>query len=114
MSQRRGLRDFIPEVLDVAVPERSDQGLLRCTSCAGNQTETLDFIEGPCVLLASQVRWWPGTKFISTRQCKRSDLEPLYEVRGCEIGRRELVVSRLVSRNKRRQSDVRSVGAAES
>src|ERR1700687_5149244 len=113
MSQRRGLRDFVPEVLNVAAPEVSNQGLLLGTSFAGNETQTLDFIEGPCVLLAGQLRWRPRTKFISACEGERSDLRPLYEVSWCEIRRRELVISRLVSRDIRRQSDTRSVGAAE-
>src|SRR6201987_4834796 len=113
MPQRGGLRDFVPEVLNVAVPEVSNQGLLLCTSLTANETQTLDFIEGPCVLLAGQLRWWTWAKFISPCQGERSDLRPLYEVSGCEIRRRELVVSRLVSRNIRRQSDSRSVSAAE-
>src|SRR5580704_8380196 len=97
MSQCRGLRDFVPEVLNVAVPEVSNLGLLLGTSFTANEAQTLDFIEGPCVLLAGQLRWRPRAKFISA----------------CEIRRRELVVSRLVSRNIRRQSDSRRVGAAE-
>src|ERR1700726_5157275 len=113
MSQRRGLRDFVPEVLNVAVPEISNQGLLRTASVAGNETQTLDFVENPCVLLARQLRRWSGTKFISARQGERSDLRPLCEVRRCEVGRRELVVSRLVSGDERRRSDARPVGAAE-
>ena len=50
MSQCRGLRDFVPEVLHVTVPKVSNHGLLLGTSFAGNETQTLDFIEGPCVL----------------------------------------------------------------
>src|SRR3984885_11629070 len=113
MSQCRGLRDFVPEVLNVAVPEVSNLGLLLGTRFTANEAQTLDFIEGPCVLLAGQLRWRPRAKFISACQGEGSDLRPLYEVSWCEIRRRELVVSRLVSRNKRRQSDSRSVGAAE-
>src|ERR1700758_4599269 len=113
MPQRGSLRDFVPEVLNVAVPEVSNQGLLLGTSRTANETQTLDFIEGPCVLLAGQLRWRTWAKFISACQGERSDLRPLYEVSWCEIRRRELVVSRLVSRNIRRQSDSRSVSAAE-
>ena len=47
MSQRRGLRDFVPEVLNVAIPEISNQCLLRGTSFAGDETQALDFIEDP-------------------------------------------------------------------
>src|SRR5579864_5780800 len=113
MPQRGGLRDFVPEVLNVAVPEVSNQGLLPGTSLTANETQTLDFIEGFCVLLAGQLRWRTWAKFISACQGERSDLRPLYEVSWCEIRRRELVVSRLVSRNIRRQSNSRSVSAAE-
>ena len=102
MSQRGGLRDFVPEVLNVAVPEVSNQGLLLGTSLTGNETQTLDFIEGPRVLLAGQLRWRPWAKFISACQGERNDLRPLDEVGWCEIRRRELVVPRLVSRNIRR------------
>src|SRR6201987_6429314 len=113
MPQRGGLRDFVPEVLNVAIPEVSNQGLLLGTCLTANETQTLDFIEGPCVLLAGQLRWGPRAKFISPCQGERSDLRPLYEVSGCEIRRRELVVSRLVCRDIRRQSDRRSASAAE-
>ena len=113
MSQRRSLRNFVPEVLDVAIPESSNQGLFRRTSCAGDEAQTLDLIEGPCVVLAGQLRGRPGTEFVSARQGKRRDLRPLREVRRGEIGRRQLVVSRQASGNKRRRSQVRSVGAAE-
>src|ERR1700722_8118740 len=113
MSQCCGLRDLVPEVLNVAVPEISNQGLLLGASFAGDKTQTFDFIEGPCVLVTGQLRRRPGTKFISTRQGKRCDLGPLCEVRWCEIGRRELVVSRLVSRIVRRRIHVGSVVAAE-
>src|ERR1700730_15308034 len=113
MSQRRGLPDLVPEVLNAAVPEVSNEGLLLGASFAGNKTQTLDFVENPCVLVARQLRWRSGTKFISACQGERSDLGPVCEVRWREIGRCELVVSRLVSRDKRRRSDVRSVGAAE-
>src|SRR5258708_24308777 len=81
------MRDFIPEVLNVAIPEVSNQGLLRGASCAGDETQTLDFVENPCVLVARQLRWRSGTKFISACQGKRSDPRPLCEVRWCEIGR---------------------------
>ena len=113
MSQRRCLRDFVPEILNVAVPEVSNQVLLLGASFAGDETQALDFVENLCVLVARQLRWRSGTKFIGACQGERSDLRPLREVRRCEIGRRELVISRLVSRGKRRRSDVRSVGAAE-
>src|SRR6267143_6571677 len=101
MSQCRGLRDFVPEVLNIAIPEISDQSLLRGASLAGDETQTLDFIENLCVLVARQLRRRSGTKSISARQGKRSDLRPLREVRWREIGRSELVFSRLGSRNKR-------------
>src|ERR1700676_1745310 len=113
MSQRRGLRNFVPEVLNVAIPESSNLGLLRGASCAGDETQTLDFIENLCVLVARQLRRRSGAKFIRARNGKRSDLRPLCEVRWYEIGRRELVISRLVARDKRRRSDRCSVGAAE-
>src|SRR5258705_6532317 len=113
MSQRRGLCDFVPEVLNVAVPEGSNQGLYAGESLAGNETQTVDFVEDSCVLVARQLGWRSGTKFVSACQGERSDLRPLCEVRWCEIGRRELVVSRLASRDKRRQSDIRSVGVAQ-
>src|SRR5258708_6303359 len=110
MSQRRSLRDFVPEVLDVAIPESSNLCLRRGASRTGDEAQTLDFIENLGVLVARQLRWRSGTKFISTRNGKRSDLRPLREVCWCEIGRGELIISRLVSRNKNRRSDVRSVG----
>jgi hypothetical protein len=79
MSQRRGLRDLVPEVLNVTVPEGSNQGLLRGASVAGNEIQTLDLVESPCVLVAGQLRWRSGTKFISAREGKRRDLRPLWE-----------------------------------
>src|SRR4029077_21038561 len=99
MPQCRALRDFVPEVLNVAIPESSNQGLLRGAGCAGDEAQTHDFIENLGVLVARQLGWRSGTKFISTRDGKRSDLRPLREVRWCEIGRRELVISWLVSRD---------------
>src|SRR6202049_2847119 len=113
MFQCRGLRDFVPEVLNVAVPEVSDQGLLRGAGFAGDETQTFDFIENPFVLVACQLWRRSGTKFVSARQGKRSYLGPLREVCRCEIGRRKLVFSRLVYRNIGGASDIRTVGAAE-
>src|ERR1700676_2381352 len=113
MSQRSGLRDLVPEVLNVAVPEVSNHGLLWSAGFAGDETQALHFIEDPCVLVAGQLRWRSGTKFISPRQGKRRDQGPLDEVCWCEVGRRKLIVSRLVSRNIRRQSEVRAIRAAE-
>src|SRR5260370_41554254 len=113
MSPRRGLRNFVPEILNVAIPESSNQGLRRGASCAGDETQTLDFIEHLCVLVARQPRRRSGTKFISARDGERSDRRPLCEVRWYEIGSREVVVSRLVARDQRRRSDRWSVGAAE-
>src|SRR5258708_6611319 len=105
LGQRRGPPDFVPEA--------SNQGLLGGPSFAGDQAQPLNFVENSRVLLARQLRGCFGTKFISARQGERSDLRPLCEVRWCKIGRGELVVARLVSRDKRRRSEVRSVGAAE-
>src|SRR4029077_9010106 len=81
MSQRRGLRNFVPEVLNVTVPELSNQGLHGGAGCAGDEAHTHDFIENLGVLVAPQLRLRPGTEFVSARQGKRRDLRPLREVR---------------------------------
>src|ERR1700741_1965216 len=109
MSKRCGLRDLVPEVLNIAVPERSNQGLLRGTSCAVDESQTLHFVKNAGVLVACQLGRRPGTKFVGTREGKRSDLGPLREIRCSEIGWCQLVAARLVSRNERKGSDTRSV-----
>jgi hypothetical protein len=43
--QRRSLRDLVPEVLDVAVPELADLGLFRSAGCTGNEPETFDLLK---------------------------------------------------------------------
>jgi len=54
MRQSRGLRDLIPEVLNVAVPELPDLGLIRGASCTADESKTFDFIEGLGVLVAGE------------------------------------------------------------
>src|SRR5579864_6431124 len=113
MSQRGGLRDFVPEVLNVAIPEVSNQRLLRGSSLTSNETQTLYFVENPGVLVAGELGRRAGTKLIRACQGERSDLRPLCEVGRREIGRRELVISRLVSWDERRRHDIRSIGTPE-
>src|SRR4029077_7443999 len=48
----RRLRDLIPEVLNVAGPELPNQSLLRGTSCAVNDPQTLDFVKGSGIRVA--------------------------------------------------------------
>src|SRR5882757_6463938 len=45
MRQSCGLCDLIPEVLNVAVPELTDLGLIRSTSRARDKSKTFDFVE---------------------------------------------------------------------
>ena len=113
MSQSCGLRDLVPEVLNIAIPEHSNQGLLRGTSCAVDESQTFNFIKNTGVLVACQLGRRAGTKFVGARQGKRRDLRPLREIRCCEIGWCPLVASRLDSRNERRRRDARSVIASQ-
>ncbi len=113
MSQSCGLRDLVPEVLNIAILERSNQGLLRGTSCAVDESQTFNFIKNTGVLVACQLGRRAGTKFVGARQGKRRDLRPLREIRCREIGWCQLVASRLDSRNERRRRDARSVIASQ-
>src|SRR5216683_509261 len=109
MHQRCGLCDLIPEVLNVAIPELPNLGLIRGTSCAGDESKTFDFVEGQSVVLAGQLRRWAWAKFVGMGQCKRSDLRPLDEIRRREVGGRQLIASRLVFRHEGRKDGGRSV-----
>src|SRR5258708_30002777 len=51
-SQSCGLRDLVPEILNIAVPEGSNQGLLRRASCAVDESQTFDFVKNTGVLVA--------------------------------------------------------------
>jgi len=113
MSQSRGLCDLVPEVLSIAIPELSDLGLIGCTSCAVDESQTFDLVKRPGVLVAGQMGRWTGTKFIGMRQSKWRDLGPLDEIRRREVGRSQLVVSRLGVWNERRRSRSRSVAASQ-
>src|SRR5437764_13931421 len=99
--QRSGLGDLIPEVLDVTVPELPNLGLIRGASCAGDKSKALYFVEGLGVLVPCEQRRRAGTKFAGPRQGKWSDLSPLDKIRRGEVGRRELIASRLVCRHER-------------
>src|SRR5438034_8627878 len=112
--QRSRLCDFVPEVLDVAVPEPADLGLFRSAGCAVNEPETFDFIEDLSIKVACKCRRRTGTELVGLLQCKRRDLGPLGKIRRREIGRRQLVVSGLVTGDVRRWSYIRSIGAARS
>src|SRR5439155_15521963 len=90
----------------------SDLSLIGSTSCTVDESQTFDFVEGPGVLVASQIGRWTGTKFIGMRQGKWRDLGPLDEIRRREVGRGQLVVSRLGLWYERRKSDSRSVPVA--
>src|SRR5439155_27120568 len=113
MSQSCGLCDLVPEVLNITIPEHSNQGLLRGTSCAVDESQTFNFIKNTGVLVACQLGRRAGTKFVGARQGKRRDLRPLREIRCREIGWCQLVASRLVSRNERRRRNARSVIASQ-
>src|SRR6266403_4534893 len=110
--QRRSLGDLVPEVLDIAVPELADLGLFRSAGCTGNEPETFDFVEDPSINGACECGRRPGAEFVRLLQRKQCDLGPLGEIRWREIRRRQLVVSGLVTRDVRRWSYIRSIGAA--
>jgi hypothetical protein len=58
------LADFVSEVLNVAVPEVSNQDLPSGASFAVSETQTLNFIEHLRVLVAGYLRRRSTTKFI--------------------------------------------------
>src|SRR5260370_42628794 len=96
MRQSCRLCDLIPEVLNVAIPELPYLGLVRGTSCAGDESKTFDLVEGQGVLLAGQWRMRTATKFICVRNSKRCDSWPLDEMRRREVRWRQLIASKLV------------------
>jgi len=112
--QRRNLRDLVPEVLDVAVPELADLGLFRSAGCTVNEPETFDFVEDPSINGACECGRRPGTELVRLLQRKRCDLGPLGKIRWREIRRRQLVVSGLGSGDVRRWSYIRSISTARS
>src|SRR6266566_3327865 len=85
--QRRSLRDLVPEVLNVAVPELADLGLFRSAGCTVNEPETLDFVEDPSINGACECGRRPGTELVRLLQRKRCDLGPLGKIRWREIRR---------------------------
>src|SRR6202051_1322643 len=113
MFQSGGLCNLIPEVLNVAVPELSNLGLIRGTSCTVDKPQTFDFDKGSGVLVARQLRGRTGTKFVSMCQSKGSDVGPLNEIRRREVGRRQLVTSRLGRWHEGRKSHSRSIAAPQ-
>ena len=64
VSQSGGLRDLVPEILNVAVPEFSDLSLVGGAGCAVDEAEALEFIEGLCVGVAGELRGWAGAEFV--------------------------------------------------
>src|SRR5260370_37014169 len=114
MRQSCRLCDRIPEVLSVAILELPCLGLVRGTSCAGDESKTFDLVEGQGVLLAGQWRRRTGTKFIGVRKSKRCDAWPLDEIRRREVGWRQLIASRLVYfRHEGRKDSGRSIVASQ-
>src|SRR2546430_14193788 len=112
--QRRSLRDLVPEVLNVAVPELADLGLLRSTGCAVNEPETFDFIEDLSIESACECRRRTRTELVSPLQRKWSDLGPLGKIRWREVRWRQLIVSGLGPRQVQRWRYIRSISAARS
>ena len=86
VSLSGGLCDLVPEVLDVAIPELSDLGLVGVASGAVNKAQALDFVEGFCVDIAGELRRRCGTKFIGTGEGEGCDFGPLDKVCGGEVG----------------------------
>src|SRR5260370_883337 len=113
MRQSCRLCDLIPEVLNVAIPELPYLGLVRGTSCAGDESKTFERVEGQGVLLAGQWRRRTGTKCIGVRKSKRCDAWPLDEIRRREVGWRQLIASRLVFRHEGRKDSGRSIVASQ-
>src|SRR5947208_15333623 len=93
--QRRSLRDLVPEVLNVAVPELADLGLFCSAGCTRNEPETFDFVEDPSINGACECGRRPGTEFVRLLQRKWSDLGPLGKIRSRALKPRQLVVSGL-------------------
>ena len=112
MRKRCSLRDLVPEVLDVTVPEHSYLSLVRGPRRAGNESYVFDLIECVGISVARELWRRAGTKLIRSLQGKRSDLRPLGEIRGREIWRRQLVVAGLSPRNVRRLLCIRSIESA--
>ena len=79
--QLGSLRDLVPEVLDVAVPELADLGLFRSAGCAVNEPETFDLIEDLSIKGAYECRRRTGTELVGPLQRKRRDLGPLGKIR---------------------------------
>src|SRR6266568_4053293 len=81
MMRKHGrLCDFIPKILDVAIPELPYLSLFCCSGDAANESKVFDFIEYFGISGAGQCRRRTGTKLVSPRQCKRSDLGPLSKI----------------------------------
>src|SRR6266571_1539253 len=110
--QRGRLPDLVPEVLDVAVPELADLGLLRSAGCAVNEPETFDFIKDLSIESACECRRRTRTELVSPLQRKWSDLGPLGKIRWREVRWRQLIVSGLGPRQVQRWRYIRSVGTA--
>src|SRR6201993_5433209 len=112
MSGCGGLSDLVPEVLNVAVPELADYGLVSSARCACGDPEALHVVEDAHVLIARQGGRRSWAEFIGTRQREKGHSGPLSEICRREIGRSQLVVSGSSPSFERRRGDIRSVLSA--
>src|ERR1700747_1711471 len=109
VPKRCGLRDLVPKVLNIAVPEFANLCLIRSASGAIDESKALHLVEHIGVLLAGERRRRGGAKLIGLLQNERSHLWPLAKIRRGEIQRRQLIIPGLFARNKRRRSDPRAI-----
>ena len=75
MRKRGSLRNLVPEVLDVPVPERPYLSLVRSAGGAVNDSQVFDFIEYFRIGGAGEGRRRTGTKLVGPLQRKGSDLK---------------------------------------
>src|SRR5690348_2760638 len=112
MREHGSLRYFIPEVLDVPVPEFPYLSLVRRAGYAVNKSQIFDFIKDLGISSAGERRRRFGTKFVGPLQSKWSDLRPLGKIHWREVGRSQQIVSGLRSWDIQRWNHARSVGAS--
>jgi hypothetical protein len=111
VTQNGSLRDLVPEILHVAVPEFSNLCLLGSMACAVDEPKTPYPIEASRVILARQRGRRCGQKLAGAQKGEQSNVRPLGKVRSGEVRCRELIISRRAPGNEHRRNDVRSVAA---
>jgi hypothetical protein len=94
VSDRRRLRDFVPVILDLATPERSNHGLLGSTRRAIDLAYASHFSKILNVFLVSQSGRWIRKEFARIDDRKGSYIAPLSEVSRCKVWRSWPIKSR--------------------